>query len=117
MLKKVIGNNIRYLRKQKGFTQRDAAFRAGFTAAYWGYLERGEKNPSAEIIEKIADTLNVSPYLLLVDSTEKYLPADLIRLLYVINDMGKEHTNFFLAVMEAYIKTNKKIEELSPKGR
>jgi len=106
MLKKVIGKNIRYLRKQQRLTQRSAALRAGFTPSYWGYLERGEKNPSADVIEKVANTLGVEAHLLLVDHPEKNLPPELIYLLHIINDMGEEHIRFVLTVLKAYLKTN-----------
>lgn len=107
MLKKIIGKNIRRLRRQQGLTQKKAALRAGFTPSYWGYLERGQKNPSVELIEKVADTLDVEPYLLFVDSPDKKLPAELMQLLYRISSMGTQHIEFVTTVLKAYVKTLK----------
>lgn len=53
--------NLREIRKLKRLTQAELAFRAGVTQPYIGALERGErKNPSMEVIRKIAKGLGVS---------------------------------------------------------
>lgn len=53
--------NLQEIRKLKRLTQAELAFRAGVTQPYIGALERGErKNPSMEVIRKIAKGLDVS---------------------------------------------------------
>lgn len=59
-ISKVIGKRIRYLRKKKGWSQEELAFRANLNRAYFGQLERGNKSATVETLEKIALALNVS---------------------------------------------------------
>lgn len=107
MLNKIVGENIRTIRKLKGFSQGELAVRAGFTSSYWGYLERGQKNPSLELIERVAAALEVEPYMLLVDSPSKGLPSEIMQLLYTININGLMHMEFIRDVLIAYVKTHK----------
>ena len=55
-----LGMRIRYLRKQKGLSQEDLALEAGVNKNYLSDLERGNRNPSLMILEKIAKALDVS---------------------------------------------------------
>ena len=54
-----LGMRIRYLRKQKGLSQEDLALEAGVNKNYLSDLERGERNPTVAIVEKIASALEV----------------------------------------------------------
>ena len=54
------GKHISMLRKQKGFTsQITFANKAKLDRTYIGGIERGERNPTFEILEKLAKTLGV----------------------------------------------------------
>ena len=55
-----LGMRIRYLRKQKGMSQLDLALEAGINKNYISDLERGSRNPSLLILERIAKALDVS---------------------------------------------------------
>jgi transcriptional regulator with XRE-family HTH domain len=55
----IIAKNIARIRKAKGITQEDLAYQAGLNRAYIGYIERGERKPTIETIEKIALALKV----------------------------------------------------------
>jgi DNA-binding XRE family transcriptional regulator len=57
---KKIGKRIRVLRKKAGFSQETLAFNSHLDRSYIGAVERGEKNPSAISLKKIAKALNVS---------------------------------------------------------
>ncbi|MFY0661487.1 MAG: helix-turn-helix transcriptional regulator [Shimia sp.] len=52
-----IGWNLRRLRKAKGVTQEDFANDSGFDQGYISGVERGVRNPSAQVLERIADAL------------------------------------------------------------
>lgn len=54
-----IGENIRLLRLQKGLSQEQLALSAGVNTSYIGQLERGEKNPTIKILEKISTALEI----------------------------------------------------------
>ncbi|EOO16121.1 MULTISPECIES: helix-turn-helix domain-containing protein [Bacillus cereus group] len=62
---KLIGENIRFLRKKRGLTQEELAERINLQQAYIGGVERGERNISMLTLQKIADGLDVSPDLVL----------------------------------------------------
>ena len=47
------GQNIRRIRKQRGFSQEELADRCGLHRTYIGGIERGERNPSLENIVAI----------------------------------------------------------------
>jgi transcriptional regulator with XRE-family HTH domain len=108
MLSGITGKNIRSVRKLKGFSQKGAARRAGFTPSYWGYLERGQKNPSLQTIEKVAAVLRVEPHTLLVDSSVPGLPAELWQLLYAVNGMGPVSVKFISQVLRSYVEAHKR---------
>ncbi len=55
-----LGMRIRYLRKQKGMSQEDLALESGVNKNYLSDLERGARNPTIVIIEKIAIALEVT---------------------------------------------------------
>jgi transcriptional regulator with XRE-family HTH domain len=56
---KRVAGNIRRIRKQKNLSQEELAFKAGINRAYVGYIERGERNPSLDILNKLARALKV----------------------------------------------------------
>lgn len=55
-----LGMRIRYLRKQKGMSQLSLALEAEINKNYISDLERGSRNPSILVLEKIAKALDVS---------------------------------------------------------
>jgi len=60
-----LGENIRRLRKEKGWSQEHYADEAGIHRTYVSDLERGSRNPTALVIEKLAKPLGVDPGRLL----------------------------------------------------
>lgn len=64
---KRFGNRVRELRKEKGISQEELAFRADLHRTYIGMIERAEKNITLINIEKIANALNVKIASLLRD--------------------------------------------------
>lgn len=57
--KEIIGNKIKRLRKKKKKRQLDIAAEAGINDSYYSKIERGEVNPSLEILYKIIKALGV----------------------------------------------------------
>ena len=55
-----LGMRIRYLRKKKGLSQEDLALDSGVNKNYLSDLERGTRNPTINVLEKIANTLEVT---------------------------------------------------------
>jgi transcriptional regulator with XRE-family HTH domain len=54
------GNAVRNARTAAGLTQEDLADRSGLDRSYIGGVERGERNPTLGVIEKIAEGLGVT---------------------------------------------------------
>ncbi len=60
------GDVLRRLRKEQGdMSQEAAALACHVDRAYFGKIERGEKNPTLEMIWKIADGFQIKPSILL----------------------------------------------------
>jgi transcriptional regulator with XRE-family HTH domain len=64
-LRALVARNLRVLRKLKGFTQEELADRAGINRNYVGQIEREEKSPTIDTIEKLSRELDIDPGTLL----------------------------------------------------
>jgi transcriptional regulator with XRE-family HTH domain len=60
-MRKVIGSNFARLRKSKGLTQEAVAEASGFSQSYIGWLERGQRNPTAITIWMLAQAVGAMP--------------------------------------------------------
>ena len=69
-MRKVIGSNFARLRKEKGLTQEAVAERSGFSQSYIGWLERGQRNPTAISIWLLAQAIDAMPADLVQPVTE-----------------------------------------------
>jgi len=65
VIHKIIAKNITRIRKEKGITQEALAYQAGLNRAYIGYIERGERKPTVETLDKIAKALKIPVSLIL----------------------------------------------------
>jgi transcriptional regulator with XRE-family HTH domain len=70
-LRQVVARNLRILRKQKGLSQEELAFQAGINRNYVGQIEREEKSPTIDMIEKLSSSLEVEPIALIVIKSKK----------------------------------------------
>jgi transcriptional regulator with XRE-family HTH domain len=59
-LRAVVARNVRVLRKQKDFTQEELADVAGINRNYVGQIEREEKSPTVDVLEKLSIALEVN---------------------------------------------------------
>jgi transcriptional regulator with XRE-family HTH domain len=57
--RKLIAANVRRLRVALGLSQERLAFDAGVDRSYLGGMERGEANPTVDVLDRIAKTLEV----------------------------------------------------------
>lgn len=58
--KEIIGHNIKYLRKEKGFTQQELADRLGIRRASIGAYEECRATPRYSTIEKMSDLFDIT---------------------------------------------------------
>ncbi len=55
-----LGRNVKRLREQKGWSQEKFAFEADIHRTYISDIERGARNPTVTIVEKLAASLSVT---------------------------------------------------------
>jgi transcriptional regulator with XRE-family HTH domain len=55
----LVGRNIRRIRVSQAMPQERLAYDAGVDRSYLGGMERGEENPTVDVLERIAVTLAV----------------------------------------------------------
>ncbi len=53
------GQNLRLARKKADLTQQQVAEKAKLHTNYYARIERGEENPSYEVLEKIVKSLKI----------------------------------------------------------
>lgn len=58
-LRRSLARELRTRREKRGWTQAEAARRAGIGRAYWGLLEAGDRWPSDDVLERIARLFGV----------------------------------------------------------
>lgn len=58
------GRNIAKIRRARGLTQKEAAFRANLSVNRWQDIEKGSKNITIDTLERIAKVLGVAPVTL-----------------------------------------------------
>jgi transcriptional regulator with XRE-family HTH domain len=104
---KTCGLNLRQYRKAKGLTLNQLSQNVGITSSYLGYLERGQRNPSLEIISRIAGALEVQPYHLLVNF-ENFFDRSLYNLIIMLISRNQVDEVIFLQeVLTSYLKAIK----------
>ena len=60
-LAETFGRNVWRLRKERGLSQEALAYYAKLTVSYVGQIERGQRNPTLDVVEKFANALGVHP--------------------------------------------------------
>lgn len=60
-----VGLNLKHYRETAGFSQEELAFNCGLHRTYISGVERGIRNPTVLVLQKIADALEIEPAWLL----------------------------------------------------
>lgn len=61
----IFGENVRRVRLERGMTLESLATEAGLAYSYMGGIERGQKNPTLDVVERIAGVLGTDAISLL----------------------------------------------------
>ncbi|MBK5253428.1 MAG: helix-turn-helix transcriptional regulator [Peptostreptococcaceae bacterium] len=69
---KVFGDNLKYYRDLKGFTQEEFAFKCGLHRTYISAIERYRRSISLNNIQKIADALEIETYMLFIQNDSNH---------------------------------------------
>lgn len=109
------GNNLRTIRLDNNLTRKEAAALVGVSESFWGYLERGERNPGFDIIEKISNVFNISPHILFVNGESKENVELEWRIEKIIH-LGESHEQFLIKLLDAYLEVLEKEEQTHTKS-
>ena len=63
--RQVVGRNVRRLRERLSLSQEELAFETELHRTYISGVERGVRNPTVLVIDRLAKALGVTPHLLL----------------------------------------------------
>lgn len=63
----IFARNVRALRLEKGWTQERLAFEAEVKRAYISEIESAKRNPSLDVVERLAKALEIGAGQLLAD--------------------------------------------------
>lgn len=76
-LAQIFGQNVRRIRQENGITLEALADEVGLAYTYVGQIERGQRNPTLDVVERIAEGLNVEALELLAHSANAEAPRKL----------------------------------------
>jgi len=102
---KVVGEKIRYLRKERGLSQEELAYRASLHNTYIGQLERGEKNATIESLTKVCTALEITLEELFDDKEghPKVLSFELEEMVRLLEGRSKKDQRAVLKFIESLI--------------
>ncbi|WP_300395756.1 helix-turn-helix transcriptional regulator [Henriciella sp.] len=69
-IRDILRKNLRDYRKGAGYSQEELAHAAGLHRTYVSGVERGVRNPTVEVLDKLAKPLNIPTWKLLDDGQE-----------------------------------------------
>lgn len=64
-LRRVVARNVRAFREDRGLSQEEVADRARVHTTYLSGIENGRRNPTVDVLERLAAALSVRPSELL----------------------------------------------------
>ncbi|MBN9416106.1 MAG: helix-turn-helix transcriptional regulator [Candidatus Eremiobacteraeota bacterium] len=102
-LAEVIGRHIRRIRRDHAMTQQALAKRIGVNASFIGPLEKGQKSPSLQTIERLSEVFSVPTFTFFIDDeAEDRAAIDRIRAL--VGSRSAEERDFLLKTLEEMVK-------------
>lgn len=102
-----IGDNIRTLRRRLNLSQEEAGELAGVTGAYWGQLERGERNPTLSTLSQIAFALGSSLEVLVKPNKLEDSDIQYDELIQMLRSCDKIDIEFLHSVACSYLKAKR----------
>src|SRR5208283_2638256 len=111
-VRSLVGERIRNLRKERGWSQEELGEKADLHHTYVGAVERGEKNASIDTLDKIADALGIE-IVDLFTLTKGKMNVDKLRA-YIIEEV-KESSPGMLKLIAVLIQTTR--SEKAPASR
>lgn len=104
---KLVGDRIKLLRLEQGLTQEDVADKAGIDASHLGRLERGERNPSLAVVEKVIYALGITfedLFKYILPPNEKNDNRSLGLIMNKLTALSKQEQKLVLIILNALFK-------------
>ncbi|MCF6433720.1 helix-turn-helix transcriptional regulator [Leisingera sp. MMG026] len=70
-IRRLVGRNLKRFREEAGFSQEALAFECGLHRTYVSGVERGVRNPTIVVLEKLAEPLGIPSWRLLMPEDEQ----------------------------------------------
>ena len=103
-LHQILSINVREIRKRNGLTQAELAEKCNISNTFIGEIETGIKYPAPKTLEKIAEALEVMPYVLLIPKDAKISDIDRKELVQKITkDIEKKVLTDIDEIRKSYI--------------
>lgn len=112
-----IGDRIKELRTGKSFTQAQLAKLVSLSYIQIGRYEKQKSNPSADVLQRLAEALDTSTDYLMNGTSEqiassKVTDRDLINLFQAVEKLSKEDQNMVKTFLDALI-TKRQVQRLA----
>ena len=78
-IREILADNLKEKRRKKGLTQEKLAEKAGMSLQYLAMLELAHKFPSGEMLERLANALDIETYELLAIAPSANNELELLR--------------------------------------
>lgn len=108
-----VGERIKKIRKDLGFTQQQLADKVGITYIQIGRYETGKSNASSEILRKISEATNTTTdFLMSGGNAEQLNDKELLLLFKEVELMDNEDKNTIKQLIDAFV-TKRKLRSLA----
>ena len=108
-IRAIFGNNIRFFRNRRNWSQADLAEYANISINYIGDIERGKKWPHPDTLSKLAKALEIKVFELFIEETPSLSNDSQIIIDRFINDFS------FAINKSLSISVNQSIENIKKK--
>ena len=82
--------NLRFYRNKAGFSQLVFSEKIGLSPNYLNAVENGKNFPSADVIQKIIDVLNLLPYQLFLESPDNQKCGERNEIIQLASDLKQK---------------------------
>ena len=99
----VLGERLKKARKDRGLTQEQLAERAGLSTRHIAKIEKGDVNPSFEVLSTLVKTLGVS-FDAIFDPASEQVEAEIQEIAGLYRACPKQGQRLILATIRAMVK-------------
>ncbi|MFF2909182.1 helix-turn-helix domain-containing protein [Paenibacillus sp. NPDC057934] len=95
-ISEAVGSQIKVLRQERGISQEKLALIAGVNTSYVGQIERGIRSPTIDMLDKIAQALEVDIVELFRSETDRVLHSNsdtLNKLMFELRTRSEDEQN------------------------